>query len=70
MSYTVRKEQNVRDIEFLKLSANKNRLVEQVTDWVHRATLLHTSTTDPAEQAEVIALRDELVAELRVPLGV
>ena len=70
MSYLSRQEQEVRDERFAELEVLKTRLVGKVSLWVDDAVALHASTTDVAEKAEVIALRDAMIAELRAVLGI
>lgn len=70
MSYADRETANSRDIEYAKLLVQQVRAKEVVTNWVTRATALHGETVDPADKAELIALRDAFSLELQTILGV
>lgn len=54
--------------EYDKLDQLRTRITDTVTDWVQRGTTLHGALTDPAEQAEVVALRAQLDAEINAIL--
>ena len=59
------------DIEqYQQLENGMPSIESQVQRWFDAATVLHGELTDPTEQAEVVALRDTLVANLRIILGV
>jgi len=63
----------VREVEVEEYQSIKSfvpRLETGTQDFMDKATALHASLTDPVEKAEVIAVRDDLVARLRVILGV
>lgn len=67
-------EQAITDREQLgryeTLKRQKAQYVAHVEQWMTAATALHGATADTAEKAEIVALRDELVADLKTALGV
>ena len=70
MSFNDRNIQLLSDREYQLLKDQRAKIEGQVSTWVQRATALHVATPDAGEKAEVIAVRDEFVANLRSILGV
>jgi len=70
MSYEDRIVQNENDDQYRTLKNSATAVGSRVENWMNGATTLHTATNDPAEKAEIVALRDALVANLRTILGV
>jgi len=69
MSYQARSQATVNDQEYAKLVQLKARAEEAATDWIVRATALHGVTTDSADKAELITLRNEFGQSLKTILG-
>ncbi len=70
MSYEVRITQDQFDNRYRNLKNRAASVESRVSTWIDEATGLHGDTVDAAEKAEIIALRDSLVANLRTILGV
>lgn len=70
MSYETRKEEATRDDQYNNLERRTQNLVDQVGTWVADATNLHTDSPLPAEKADVLAMRDQFVLDLRAQLGI
>ncbi len=70
MTYQTRIAQDQIDNRFRNLKTRANAVVDRVQVWIDEATTLHTDTIDVAEKAEIIALRDKMIADLRIVLGV
>ena len=69
MSYIARSQATVNDAEYAKLIQLKARAEEVVTDWITRSTALNGVTTDSADKAELIGLRNEFGQSLKTILG-
>lgn len=69
MSLVTGSAANKNIAEYDKLVQLKTRITDIVTDWVQRGAGLHGALSDPAEKAEVIALRNQLDAEITAILG-
>lgn len=69
MSYAARKTQIDKDERYDNLVVRRDQLVANTQKWMNDATNLHTDS-DAAEKADVVALRDAMVASLRSILGV
>ncbi len=70
MSYETQIVERENVGKYANLKNSEDAIVARVQTWVDNAVALHTATTDSAEKAEVIALRDSLVVKLRAVLGV
>jgi len=70
MGYVNRSEEGNRDADYSQLDHRKDRLIEEVGNWVNRATTLHGSTTDAAEKTEVLDMRQALIDGMKVKLGI
>ena len=70
MSLETELSREVEVEEYQSIKSFVPRLENATQDFMDKATALHAMLTDPAEKAEVIAVRDDLVARLRVILGV
>lgn len=55
---------------YLDLKAKQTRIEREATDFMTSATGLHTEVTDPADRAEIIAIRDAMIANLRTIFGI
>ena len=56
--------------ELRQLRILKTRVTDVVTNWVARGTALHTSFTAAEDKADIVALRNQLDAEISAILGV
>jgi len=70
MSFTSTRDSQNNLKEYDSLVEFKTSIVNHTQIWLNRGTVLHGKTSDVGEKAEIIALRDALIAELRVILGV
>lgn len=70
MSYNLRRTERLRDDVFADLTNRIPGLKANVQVWMDAATALHTDSPAQAEKDDVIALRDQLVLDLRTILGV
>ena len=70
MSLATELEREVDVDEYQSLLSFVTRLETGTQNFMDIATPLHARLTDPVEKAEVIAVRDDLVARLRVILGI
>ena len=70
MSYEVRDQQKLRDMEYQRLKADKKNLETQVANWVDKAMALHRDSPIAADKSELVAQRDAFVLALRNSLGV
>lgn len=70
MSYENRITQDQNDNKYKSLKSTASTVSGRTQNWMTDATTLHAATADPAEQAEIVALRDQLIADLRAILGV
>jgi len=60
--------QQIED-RYRTLKGHMKNVVSPVQEWADRATALHADVTDPAEKAEILALRDQLIADINAALG-
>ena len=70
MSYIDRKAEDVRDAKYQSLVDQAQRLTTNTTVLMTEATNLHTDSLTAEERADVIALRDGLISDLRTIMGV
>ena len=56
--------------ELQRLRILKTRVTDVVTNWVDRGTALHTSFAAAEDKADIVALRNQLDAEISAILGV
>lgn len=70
MSYNAREEQRLRDEVFGNLQNEKARLEVAIANWMDKGTALHSDSPLQTDKDEIVALRDALVAKIRVSLGV
>ena len=70
MSLSTESVRNDQVDEYNNLLSFVTRLEAGTQNFMDNATALHTELTDAADKAEVIAVRDDLIARLRVILGV
>jgi len=70
MSYELRQTEAARDNRYADLERRTQRLIDQVSVWVADAANLHTDSLTAEERTDVIAMRDQFVADLRTQLGV
>jgi len=71
MAMEVRNEEFARDQRYSDLKTTQGNIEARVQGWVNQATQLHTdSAAAPLDQADIIALRDSFVLNLRTILGV
>ena len=70
MSFEARIIQDQADNEYRNLKNSAGAVESRVQTWIDKATTLHGATADATEKAEIVALRDSLIANLRVILGV
>jgi len=70
MSFTSIRESFNNLKEYDQLVEFKANITGYTQKWLDRGIALHGNTSDAGEKAEIIALRDALIAELRVILGV
>lgn len=69
MTFATRRAESDRDQRFLSLTQKKANLTKALQTWVSTATQLHSDS--PAEdKAEVIALRDAFIADIRTAFGI
>lgn len=64
MSYADDKALNDRLDTFIQLSSRSPTIESHVQTWVDDATKAHNNEPDAAYKAEIIALRDSLIANL------
>lgn len=69
MTYEARHAEQARDGQYAGLKQRTAQVKSHVEAWMNDATALHTNS--PAgDQPDIIAMRDQLVADLRTILGV
>jgi len=56
--------------EYSALEAQKGVILSLTQAWMNRGTGLYNATGDATEKTQILALRDAMVADLRVTLGV
>ena len=70
MSFEVDNSREVLRGRYAAVKAARGPLLDQMQSWVDRATQLHTDAVVQAEKDEILALRAELIAQLRTILGI
>jgi len=70
MGFEADKAQHELQGEFNSLTIEKGRLKAHASQWIGRAASLHTNADGTEYKADVLALRDALIADLRAVLGV
>ena len=65
MSFEADRTQQMQRNEYASLKEARQAVLDAARAWTERATKLHAGVADTTKKAEVVALRDELVAELR-----
>jgi hypothetical protein len=65
MSFEADRVRDRQMAEYAALKEGTQRVLDEAQAWSERATKLHAAVADETKKAEVIVLRDELVAELR-----
>ena len=71
MAIEARSEEFSRDTRYNTLKVKQDNIEQRVQTWVDEATTLHgDSSAAPADQTDIIALRDGFVLNLRTILGV
>lgn len=68
--YEERKIEAARDERYANLEAQRTRIESLVSAWMADATQLHTDSPLQEEKANLIAMRNGMVAALRAILGV
>lgn len=64
MSYADDKALNDRLDVFTQLSSRSPTITSHVQTWINDATAAHSAEPDAAKKAEIVALRDALIASL------
>lgn len=70
MSYQAREAQAARDARWQQIKQGKLRAVSVVEGWLNDATALHGDSATATEKQELLAERADLIARLKVVLGV
>jgi len=70
MSYEVRDQQKLRDQEYQKLKHNRQEIEIMVSNWMDLATSLHDDSPIQTDKDDILAQRADMIATLRVKLGV
>ena len=66
----MRTAEEARANRYGNLEAMRREAVQATETFMSTATLLHTDSLDAEEQADVLALRAALIADLRTALGI
>ena len=69
MSYAARQAASANDIEYAKLLVLQTRIEELTTNWITRATELHTATSDASDKTELVLLRNTFDSSLTAILN-
>lgn len=71
MSFVQRQTDTEKQNAWIELQQTSNRVRQTAIGFMSKATELHQSDdTDTTEEAEIIALRDALIADLRTILEI
>ncbi len=70
MGYEVRDQQKLRDLEYQNLKSQKTDLEKRLANWVDQATNLHNDSPLQTDKDEILGLRADMIAKMRVTLGV
>ena len=68
MSYEADRVKANRQAQYAQLSNQTAQLKSQLQAWMDTATVLHTGSATQAEKDDVVAMRDQLKADLQAIL--
>jgi len=70
MGFETDRAKQVLQDQYEHMKGEKSDIENVVTQWIDGATTLHSAVAGADYKADVVALRDELIANLRTILGV
>ncbi len=69
MSYETRDEQNKRDDEYSTLKRERANIETKVSNWMDKATSLHTDSPTQSDKDDIVTQRDAFILVLKTTLG-
>lgn len=69
MSYELRDQQDKRDAEYQRLKRDRVSIETQAANWIDLATSLHSDSPLQTDKDDIITLRYDMIATLKVTLG-